>query len=439
MAFFLKKALDISDNVRHTEIASDRIDHKRSEEKKMKKRVQHLFIVQLCVSVFFFAFTGCTPQKSTSGSGNLSSETSESADFSSLSSAPISQNNVYANPVYPLVEGEKAPTYTADPFVIRGDDGLFYLYCTQTDVYTGKLTDGRTFLRGPTFTSPDLVNWVYCGDVFSSYVPDWGTSGAGVWAPTVAKIGDRYVFYYSLSTGGDENPGIGVATSPTPNGPWTHYGKLFDSEEIGVVNSIDPYVFIDEGNVYMAFGSYGGLITLIQLTDDGLGLYGGLEYQREHKVPLAGFEIYDMTNYEGTIITRYGDYYYLFLSTGTCLSGTSSTYHVVVARSENLFGPYLDADGNDLFRPNQGEYVVTPIRNHVMGVGHCAVIEDDLGELWMLYHGYDCTDEENSDKRVLYLDKLVFSEDGFPHVENYRASNHTDQNGPYLFTLEGRS
>lgn len=189
----------------------------------------------------------------------------------------------------------------------------------------------------------------------------------------------------------------------------------------------------------MAFGSYGGLITLIQLTDDGLGLYGGLEYQREHKVPLAGFEIYDMTNYEGTIITRYGDYYYLFLSTGTCLSGTSSTYHVVVARSENLFGPYLDADGNDLFRPNQGEYVVTPIRNHVMGVGHCAVIEDDLGELWMLYHGYDCTDEENSDKRVLYLDKLVFSEDGFPHVENYRASNHTDQNGPYLFALEGRS
>lgn len=397
----------------------------------MKKRIKNSLKTSLFVSAFL-VLSACSPQGESSQSETTS--ISESTSFTIES-----KNNVYSNPTYPLVEGEKVATYTADPFVIRGDDDQFYLYCTQTSLYTGKLSDGQTFHRGPTFTSPDLVNWVYCGDVFSSYTPDWGTSGAGVWAPTVAKIAGQYVYYYSLSTGGDSNPGIGVASSSSPNGPWKHYGKLFDSNEIGVTNSIDPYVFIDEGKVYMAFGSYGGLITLVRLSDDGLSLYGGLEEQKKSKVAIAGYEIYEMANYEGTIITKKNGYYYLFLSTGTTLSGTSSTYHVVTGRSKELTGPYLDANGKDLFRPNRGEYVVTPIRNHVMGTGHCAVIEDDLGELWMLYHGYDCESEQYSDLRSLYLDKLVFTDTGFPHVENYRASNHVTKNGPYINSLEEQS
>ena len=44
-----------------------------------------------------------------------------------------STNNSYSNPTYPLLFNEKKPTYTADPFVIRGDDGYFYMYCTQTE------------------------------------------------------------------------------------------------------------------------------------------------------------------------------------------------------------------------------------------------------------------------------------------------------------------
>ena len=46
-----------------------------------------------------------------------------------------STNNSYSNPTYPLLFNEKKPTYTADPFVIRGDDGYFYMYCTQTEEY----------------------------------------------------------------------------------------------------------------------------------------------------------------------------------------------------------------------------------------------------------------------------------------------------------------
>lgn len=344
---------------------------------------------------------------------------------------PVAQNNNYENPTYPIVNGEEKLTYQADPYIVRDDDGTFYMYCTQTDVYTPNIS----FKRGPIWKSVDMHTWEYVGDVFANYTPTWGTAGAGVWAPTVIKIGDQWCFYYSLSTGGDTNPGIGLATSPTPYGPWTHHGKLFNSEEIGVTNSIDPHVFIDEGRVYMVFGSFGGLITLIELTEDGMGLKGGLEYQRENKVALGGYEIFDVNNYEASIIIKKDGWYYLFLSTGTCLSGLQSTYRVVVAKSQSITGPYLDSNGKNMFGPNRGDAVVVPSTSGVMGTGHCAVITDDNGDYWMLYHGYDTQGNPNS--RVLYLDKLLWDEEtGMPYVQGHKASNHVELPGPYIKDLE---
>ena len=344
---------------------------------------------------------------------------------------PVAQNNNYENPTYPIVNGEEKLTYQADPYIVRDDDGTFYMYCTQTDVYTPNIS----FKRGPIWKSVDMQSWEYVGDVFANYTPTWGTAGAGVWAPTVIKIGDQWCFYYSLSTGGDTNPGIGLATSPTPYGPWTHHGKLFNSEEIGVTNSIDPHVLIDEGRVYMVFGSFGGLITLIELTEDGMGLKGGLEYQRENKVALGGYEIFELNNYEASIIIKKDGWYYLFLSTGSCLSGLNSTYRVVVAKSESLTGPYVGSNGRDMFGPNRGDAVVVPSTSGVMGTGHCAVITDDNGDYWMLYHGYDTQGNPNS--RVLYLDKLLWDEEtGMPYVQGHKASNHVELPGPYIKDLE---
>ena len=44
--------------------------------------------------------------------------------------------------------------------------------------------------------------WVF------GHLPDWGTKGAGLWAPDVQYINGQYVMYYSLSTWGDPNPGL---------------------------------------------------------------------------------------------------------------------------------------------------------------------------------------------------------------------------------------
>lgn len=364
--------------------------------------------------------------------GNTTSNNSVQPSSLPITEVRVSYHNQYSNPTYPLTNNEKKETYMADPFVVRDDDGTYYMYCTQTEVYTPNLL----FKRGPTFKSTNMIDWTYVSDVFADYVPTWGESGAGVWAPTVIKIGDTWNFYYSLSIASDPNPGIGVATSQTPYGPWTHYGKLFNSNEIGVTNSIDPFVFVDDDNVYMAFGSYGGLISLVELTNDGLELKNGLEYQKENKVALAGFEVFDMTNYEGTFIFKKDGWYYLLLSTGSCCNGVNSTYKVVVSRSRNVKGPYLDSQGRDMFKPNRGDPVVVPSLSGAMGTGHCAVINDDNDNLWMLYHGYN-TKGKNPSYRVLYLDQLIFdNEINMPCVENKKASNEEIKDGPYIKSLE---
>ena len=364
--------------------------------------------------------------------GNTTSDNSVQPSSLPITEVRVSYHNQYSNPTYPLANNEKKETYMADPFVVRDDDGTYYMYCTQTEVYTPNLL----FKRGPTFKSTNMIDWTYVSDVFADYVPTWGESGAGVWAPTVIKIGYTWNFYYSLSIASDPNPGIGVATSQTPYGPWTHYGKLFNSNEIGVTNSIDPFVFVDDDNVYMAFGSYGGLISLVELTNDGLELKNGLEYQKENKVALAGFEVFDMTNYEGTFIFKKDGWYYLLLSTGSCCNGVNSTYKVVVSRSRNVKGPYLDSQGRDMFKPNRGDPVVVPSLSGAMGTGHCAVINDDNDNLWMLYHGYN-TKGKNPSYRVLYLDQLIFdNETNMPCVENKKASNEEIKDGPYIKSLE---
>ncbi len=360
-------------------------------------------------------------------------ENTASTSTTAPETKPVAQNNDYQNPIYPLVNGEKTPTYQADPYIVRDDDGTFYMYCTQTDVYT----PNPGFKRGPIWKSVDMHSWEYVGDVFQDYNPTWGAQGAGVWAPTVVKIGDQWCFYYSLSIGNDPNPGIGLATAPTPYGPWTHHGKLFTSEEIGVTNSIDPHVFLDDGKVYMVFGSFGGLITLVELTADGTGLMGGLEYQKENKIALGGFEVFNLDNYEGSIIIKKDGWYYLLLSTGSYAGGATATYHVVAAKSQSLTGPYLDSNGKDMFGPKRGDPVVVPSTSGAMGTGHCAVIQDDAGEYWLLYHGYDTTGPQPN-WRVLYLDKLLWDEEtGMPYVEGLKASNGEVKPGPYIERLEG--
>lgn len=89
-----------------------------------------------------------------------------------------------------------------------------------------------------------------------------------------------------------------------------------------------------------------------------------------------------------------------------------------------------------MFAPDRGDPVVVPSLSGAMGTGHCAVIQDDAGDYWMLYHGYD-TRNEDSEMRVLYLDKLIWDDEtGMPYVSGTKASNGVELAGPYINSIE---
>ncbi len=327
------------------------------------------------------------------------------------------QETEYSNPVY-------APVF-ADPCIIE-HEGKYYAYATE-DYGEWKPSDDPLENVSnkkivPILESEDLVHWYFKNAAFTDLKkPSWGTYGANVWAPDVVKIGDKFIMYYALSVWGDPDPGIGIATADHPLGPWTDQGKLFTSSEIGVNNSIDPAVFLaQDGNVYMIWGSFRGLYG-VRLTQDGLALEGGLEYARENKTLVAGLdtaEAFNLATYEAPYIVYKDGYYYLFVSSGSCCEGQSSTYHVRVARSTNPLGPYYDDKGNDMLGTSRGAVVVQGGDDFV-GVGHNAVIQDDAGNWYLVYHGYDTQEYEmygNSNRRSLLIDKLDWSGD-FPQTE----------------------
>ncbi|HEV6953744.1 MAG TPA: family 43 glycosylhydrolase, partial [Promicromonospora sp.] len=125
----------------------------------------------------------------------------------------------YTNPVTEPF----ADTY-ADPAVIRGKDGWWYLYATSDPLVAGGPFGNMHVAR-----SRDLVTWEYVGTIFDDDDrPAWAAAESFFWAPDIRYVDGQYVMYYTVTdTAANPDPWdytIGVATAPTPTGPWTDSG-----------------------------------------------------------------------------------------------------------------------------------------------------------------------------------------------------------------------
>ena len=296
----------------------------------------------------------------------------------------------YQNPVFEPV--------IADPSIIKGKDGYFYVYGTEDNWGDGW---GPRYI--PVIKSKNLVDWEYIGEAFEAVKkPNW--KEGGLWAPDIVYHNGKYLLYYSMSTWGDENPGIGVAISDQPEGPFEDVGPLFRSKDIGVDNSIDSFFYDDQGTLYLFWGSFHGIYA-IELVKDGLKVKG--EPQQ-----IAG------NAFEAPYIIKRDEYYYFFGSIGSCCEGAESTYRVGVARSNSITGPYLDQAGNEIMY-SEG----TPILlkgDTFAGPGHNAIITDDEGTDWMIYHAIDKNEPKlvnGVTRRPLMIDPLIWK-DGWPTIKN---------------------
>ena len=299
----------------------------------------------------------------------------------------------YTNPIV----REDAP----DPTIIKAN-GLYYLYATGEKIYR----------------SNNMINWQYVRKVFEGKTRPSFVDVSSYWAPCITKQNNRYVLYFALSTwGGVDAAGIGVATASTPEGPFdiaNGNGKLFQSGEVGVKNSIDPDYIEENGRKYIIWGSFYGIYG-IELNSDGLTVK-----DTRNKFQLAG------TYFEAPYIYKRGGYYYLFGSIGSCCEGDNSTYQTVVGRSTSFTGPYTARNGGRML---DNSFEVLLSGNSVWaGPGHNSrIIEDNSGTTWMTYHAY--IRGQSNIGRTALIDEVKWSNDGWPYFTNGVPSN-TQQQGP---------
>jgi len=301
----------------------------------------------------------------------------------------------YTNPIITF-------SSAADPTVIRTEEG-FYLYATQTNAYWI-----------PIYFSKDLVNWEFKRSAFRNATkpkPDVLPGGGAFWAPEIRYINGKYVLYFSWAKWGDGSISYtAVATSDSPVGDFLNAKPLLITDDFGS-NCIDQFYYEEDKKKYMFVGSFNG-IYVTELTDDGLSVKRGGDGKPVLKKQVCG------RAFEGTNIYKKGKYYYLFASINNCCpnNGMDSKYKVVVGRSENLLGPYVDRKGKDML-DNSWELVLESDGETFFGPGHNSIIiPDDAGTDWMIYHSYV---KENGavGGRLGMLDRIVWSADGWPTIK----------------------
>ena len=301
----------------------------------------------------------------------------------------------YTNPVITF-------SSAADPTVIRTEEG-FYLYATQTNSYWI-----------PIYFSKDLVNWEFKRSAFRNATkpkPDVLPGGGAFWAPEIRYINGKYVLYFSWAKWGDGSISYtAVATSDSPVGDFLNAKPLLITDDFGS-NCIDQFYYEEDGKKYMFVGSFNG-IYVTELTDDGLSVKRGADGKPVLKKQVCG------RAFEGTNIYKKGKYYYLFASINNCCpnNGMDSKYKVVVGRSENLLGPYVDRKGKDML-DNSWELVLEGDGETFFGPGHNSIIiPDDAGTDWMIYHSY-VKENGTVGGRLGMLDRIVWSADGWPTIK----------------------
>ncbi|MGC3986523.1 MAG: arabinan endo-1,5-alpha-L-arabinosidase [Pseudorhodoferax sp.] len=277
-----------------------------------------------------------------------------------------------------------------DPTVVRGDDGLWYMFSTDAAAESDCVPAGA-HVR----TSRDLVSWAYRGTALDG-VPqpaaDW-SGASGLWAPEVVRWTtpqgtDRWHMYYSASTFGSRTSAIGLATASGLAGPWTDEGIVIATRhDRDSVNAIDAAVIADrDGAPWLVYGSFFGGIHAVELCRET-----GRRRRDEPGTLIARRPASVDGAIEGAYVVEHDGRYVLFVS----YDSLASTYSVRVGISSEITGPYLDHQGRDLTSPTDAAALVSgtkvlggmrfPGGVGLIAPGHNSIFRDG-DETFMVHH-----------------------------------------------------
>ena len=226
-------------------------------------------------------------------------------------------------------------------------------------------------------------------------------------APDVLKIGNRYLCIYGATgggLGGGHNGRILTMWNTTldPKSPqfkWTEAVEVCSSDGMEDQDAIDPGMLLDPqtGRLWVSYGTYFGTIRLIEL-DPATGYR--MKGNKEKDIAI---------DCEATDLIYRDGWYYLLGTHGTCCDGVNSTYNIVVGRSRNVEGPYLDNVGRDMF--HGGGRMVICAGDNATGPGHFGrTIIDDGVEIMSCHYEADFN---RSGRSVLAIHPLLWK-NGWP-------------------------
>ena len=295
-----------------------------------------------------------------------------------LVGAPVAATAAPARATYQNPVSRSFADTFADPSIIEAKDGWWYAYSTADPLRAGDEPGIMHIAR-----TRDFVDWQYQGTVFDdTNRPTWATPTSGLWAPDVRYVDGRYVLYYTVTDTtldpGDADSAIGVATSPSPTGPWTPSDAPVvaprtrpgtDPAARDFLWTFDPSGFTDvDGQRYLYFGSYNGGVWATRVSEDGLTATG--------EPTLVAID----NKFEGSYVVRHGGWYYLMASSANCCAGPTTGYSVFTGRSRSPMGPFVDEDGISLTASRAGGTIlVTQNGNRWIGAGHHALATDHAG------------------------------------------------------------
>lgn len=193
-------------------------------------------------------------------------------------------------------------------------------------------------------------------------------------APDVLKIGDRYLVAYSTTGGGLGGTHRGQVVTmwnktldPTsPDFAFTEPIVVAESADDEDCDAIDAGLLLDPvtGRLWCSYGTYFGFIRMVEL-DPATGA------RKEGNEPVNV-----AIDCEATDLIYRNGWYYLIGTHGTCCDGVNSTYNIVVGRSKNPTGPYVDNMGRDMIKG--GGKMVIAAHDSFTGPGHFGrYIEED--------------------------------------------------------------
>ncbi|MCI8377137.1 MAG: family 43 glycosylhydrolase [Lachnospiraceae bacterium] len=335
--------------------------------------------------------------------------------------------------------------------------------------FTNNITEGDGGSAHTIFK--DEIDW--CKKANANY-----TVTGNLWAPDVIwdenyKNADgttgAWLMYMSIN-GPKWNSTISLLTSDRLDGNWTYvgpvirsgmsngFGPTFDYQKVTggtdvsrytsslsnggnptrEAHAIDPCVLYDDkGDLWMAYGSWSGGISMIKLDKEtGLRDYSTTYADTNNAAGADGLITDPYTGYklaggnavsgEGTYIKKIGEFYYMFLSYGAY--APDGGYNMRVFRASDIKGPYKDVankDARTVLNSDAGDYtkrgttgmrIMSYYKWNFADYGYTAqghnsaTVDPESGKAFVIYHNKYNDGTAAHDVRV---HQLLTNEDGW--------------------------